>query len=268
MLSNMTNAALTFKQALEQATINGYAEADPTLDIGGFDTQHKIGILASLAFGQWVPQNKIYVEGIEKVTDFDIKCAGEMGYVIKSLGIARVENKKISVRVYPAFIPNTTMLGNVKSAFNAIEIDGIPIGSAILTGLGAGMGATSSAVVADIVDIARNIASGSVGRLTALTFMNKQLPFKSIDDIFTRYYLRFKVEDKPGVVAKIAKLLGDKNISLSSVIQHEPHSETKSVHVVFMTHLAREKDIKSAVKKIDNLKCVKSKTTIFRVEAD
>ena len=268
MLSNMTDAGLTFETALEQAKINGYAEADPTLDIGGFDTQHKIGILASLAFGRWVPQNKIYVEGIENVTDFDIKCADEMGYVIKLLGIARVENKGVSVRVYPAFIPNTTMLGNVKSAFNAIEIDGAPIGTAILTGLGAGMGATSSAVVADIVDIARNIASGSVGRLTALTFMNKQLPFRKIDDISTRYYLRFKVDDKPGVVAKIAKILGDKNISLRSVIQHEPHSETKSVHVTFMTHLAREKDIRAAVKSIDNLKCVKSKTTIFRVEAD
>jgi len=268
MLSKMTDEGLTFGEALKEATINGYAEADPTLDIGGFDTQHKIGILASLAFGQWVPQNKIYVEGIENVTDFDIKCAGEMGYVIKLLGIARVEDKAVSVRVNPSFIPNTTMLGNVKGAFNAIEIDGNPIGTTILNGLGAGMGATSSAVVADIVDIARNIASGSAGRLSALTFMDKELPFKKIEEIKTRYYLRFKVEDKPGVIAKIAKILGNRNISLSSVIQHEPHSATKNVHATFLTHLALEKDIKAAVKSINNLKCVKTKTILFRVEAD
>ncbi len=268
MLTKMTDEDLTFDEALKEATINGYAEADPTLDIGGFDAQHKIGILASLAFGQWVPQNKIYVEGIEKVTDFDIKCADEMGYVIKLLGIAKVENKSISVRVNPTFIPKTTMLGNVKDAFNAIEIDGEPIGTTILTGLGAGMGATSSAVIADIVDIARNIASGSAGRLSALTFMDKTLPFNKIDDTKTRYYLRFRVEDKPGVIAKIAKSLGDRNISLSSVIQHEPYSETKNVHATFMTHLALEKDIKSAVRSIDNFKCVKAKTTIFRVESD
>jgi len=268
ILTKMTDEGLTFDEALKEATIQGYAEADPTLDIGGFDAQHKIGILASLAFGQWVPQNKIYVEGIEKVTDLDIKCADEMGYVIKLLGMAKVEDKTISVRVNPTFIPKTTMLGNVKDAFNAIEIDGEPIGTAILTGLGAGMGATSSAVIADIVDIARNIASGSAGRLSALTFMDKELPFKKIDNIKTRYYLRFRVEDKPGVIAKIAKNLGDKNISLSSVIQHEPHLETRYVNTTFMTHLALEKDIKAAVKSIDKFKCVKAKTTIFRVEAD
>ena len=268
ILTKMTDEGLTFNEALKEATIQGYAEADPTLDIGGFDAQHKIGILASLAFGQWIPQNKIYVEGIEKVTDLDIKCANEMGYVIKLLGIAKVENKTISVRVNPTFIPKTTMLGNVKDAFNAIEIDGEPIGTAILTGLGAGMGATSSAVIADIVDIARNIASGSAGRLSALSFMDKELPLKKIDDIKTRYYLRFGVQDKPGVIAKIAKSLGDKNISLSSVIQHEPNLETKYVNTTFMTHLALEKDIKAAVKSIDKFKCVKTKTTIFRVEAD
>ncbi len=268
MLSKMTDENLTFNEALKEATINGYAEADPTLDIGGFDTQHKIGILASLAFGQWIPQNNIYVEGIEKVTDLDIKCADEMGYVIKLLGMAKIENKAISVRVNPSFIPKSTMLGNVKGAFNAIEIDGEPIGTTILTGLGAGMGATSSAVVADIVDIARNIASGSAGRLSALTFMDKKLPLKKIDDVKTRYYLRFLVEDKPGVIAKIAKVLGDRNISLSSVIQHEPHSETENVHATFMTHLACEKDIRAAVKTINNFKFVKAKTTIFRVESD
>ncbi len=268
ILTRMTDAGLNFSDALAEAQAKGYAEADPTLDIGGFDSQHKIGILASLAFGQWIPQNKIHVEGITSVSAFDIKCAAEMGYTIKLLGIARVDNKTVSVRVHPTFIPSGTMLANVKDAFNAVEVDGYPIGTTVFNGLGAGMGATSSAVVADIVDIARNIGHGSHRRLAPLTFMRKKMPLLPMKDIETRYYLRCSVDDKPGVIAQIARALGTRNISISSVIQHEPEPSEPHVNVTFMTHRAREENISAAVRAINKLASVKQSTVLFRVECD
>lgn len=269
MLTRMHNESLDFDTALAEAQKNGYAEADPSLDIGGFDAQHKIGIMASLAFGQWVPQDSIFVEGITGITSFDIAYAHEMGYTIKLIALAKVVDGAIEVRVAPVLVSEDTMLAQVSGPFNAVEVDGYPIGRTMFYGQGAGMDATSSAVVADIIDVARNIGYGSQRRMPAFTFMRSQLPVRNMDDIITRYYLRCSVEDQPGVIAKLATVIGAKNISISSIIQHENTDPSiPFTTVTFMTHKAREKDVQDAVKEIDNFDCARKPTMLLRVEAD
>lgn len=268
ILTRMTNEGLEFDQALDAARTHGYAEANPTLDIEGFDSQHKIGILASLAFGQWVPQKRIHVEGITGVTAHDITCAAEMGYTIKLLAIARRHDTGISVRVHPTLLPSRSMLANVGGAFNAIEVNGFPVGKTMFYGRGAGMDATSSAVVADIVDIARNIGCASHKRLPAFTYMAEPMAMLPIEEIESKYYLRFTTADRPGVIARIAHELGSRLISIASVIQHEPVPGRNGATVIFMTHLAREGSIREAVKAIDRCGFVRETTRVLRVEPD
>ena len=267
ILSRMSDAGLEFNAALKEAQDKGYAEANPALDIGGIDARHKLGILASLAFGQWVPQEKIHVEGITSVSAFDIQCAAELGYAVKLLAIAKVHEGAIEARVQPTLLPKDAMLANVGGAYNGIEVVGYPIGKTMFYGLGAGREATSSAVVADIVDIARNIACHAHKRLPPFTFVTDAIPLRRIEDICSRYYLRCRVLDRPGVIAQIAQALGRRRISIASVIQHETAIQRGHAAVTFMTHLARERDLQAAVTAINALAVVKARTGILRVEA-
>ncbi|NLF40270.1 homoserine dehydrogenase [bacterium] len=266
ILTRMSESGLEFAGALAEARKKGYAEADPSLDIDGYDARHKLGILASLAFGQWIPQEKIHVEGIAGVTALDIRFAAELGYVIKLLAIAKAEAGAIEVRVQPTLLPRQGMLANVGGAFNAIEVVGHPVGRTLFYGLGAGQNATSSAVVADIVDIARNIGHRAHKRLPPFTFTPHPMPLRPIGAIRSRYYLRCAVVDKPGVIAQIARALGRRNISISSVIQHESEKHRGPVVVTFMTHMATERDVQSAVATINTLGVVRGRTVFFRVE--
>jgi len=245
----------------------GYAEADPTLDIEGIDAKHKIGIAASIAFGQWIPQKSIYVEGITKVTSVDVKSATEMGYKIKLLAIAKIEGSEIEVRVHPTLIPAKSLLSNVNGVFNAIEVDGFPIGKTMFYGQGAGMHATASAVVADVVDIARNILHNSPQRLPTFTFSKEAIPVKKIADIKTKYFIRCTTLDQPSVIAHISLELGKRNISISSVVQHEERTKENYSVILFMTHVAREQDVQSAIKAIAKLPEVKEKPAVIRVES-
>jgi len=266
ILTRMTSDRLEFAEALAEARLNGYAEADPALDIEGIDARHKIGILSSLAFGQWVPQKHIHVEGITRVTARDIMCAAELGYVIKLLAIARSGPAGISVRVHPALLRAHTMLATVGGAYNAIEVNGFPVGRTLFYGRGAGMDATSSAVVADIVDVARNVGYASHKRLPAFTFVERQAPLLPMAEVETKYYLCCTTVDRPGVIARIARELGDRAISIASVIQHEPASGQSWPTVTFMTYIARERNIRDAVRAIDRSGVVKDSTRIIRVE--
>jgi len=263
----MSESGLSFGDALKEAMNKGYAEADPTLDIEGIDAKHKIGIAASIAFGQWIPQKNIYVEGITKVTGIDVKSATEMGYKIKLLAIAKIEDGEIEVRVHPTLIPESSLLSNVNGVFNAMEVDGFPIGKTMFYGQGAGMHATASAVVADVVDISRNILHDSPQRLPTFTFSKESIPMKKITDIKTKYFIRCTTLDQPSVVAHISTELGKRNISICSVVQHEKRTKENNSIIIFMTHTACEKNVRAAIKAISKLPEVKEKPALIRVES-
>lgn len=265
ILSRMAAEKLEFDVALKEAMAQGYAEADPTLDIEGYDAQHKIGILASIAFGQWIPQSAIYVQGITGVTALDIQCAHELGYVIKFLAIAKAEHGGLHARVHPTLLPEHTMLANVNGVFNAIEVNGAPIGTTLFYGRGAGRDATSSAVIADIVDVARNVRVSSHERLPAFAFAARPRPLKPMSEVCTKYYLRCTTVDRPGVIAAISRELGSRNIGLTSVLLHETARGAYST-ILFMTHRAREADMQAALRAINRLPVVKAKTVMLRVE--
>lgn len=265
ILSRMTAEKLEFDCALNEAMAQGYAEADPSLDIEGHDAQHKIGILASIAFGQWIPQSAIYVQGITGVTALDIQCAEELGYVIKLLAIAKAEQGGLHARVHPTLLPAHCMLANVNGVFNAIEVNGVPVGTTLFYGRGAGRDATSSAVIADIIDVARNVRLSSHERLPAFAFAARPRPLKAMADVQTKYYLRCTTVDRPGVIAAISRELGSRNIGLTSVLLHETARGAHST-ILFMTHRARECDMQAALRAINRLPIVKAKTVMVRVE--
>jgi homoserine dehydrogenase len=266
ILTRMTDDGLSFKDAMKDARKYGYAEADPSLDIDGIDSMHKIGILAANSFGQWVPRDMIYVEGISNISALDIMCAGELGYTVKLLAIARIIKKKLEVRVHPTLLPKQSMLASVRGAFNAVEVDGHPIGRTLYYGEGAGMNATSSAVVADIVDIARNIGHESHARMPTFTFMKKEIPLRKIDDVEYRYFLRWRTDDRPGVIAKISRELSKRDIGISSVILHEFAKVQPYSIVTFMSRETTEKKMRAAIKSIDTLDVIQTKTSMIRVE--
>lgn len=265
ILSRMTAEKLEFDSALKEAMAQGYAEADPSLDIEGHDARHKIGILASIAFGQWIPQSAIYVQGITGVSALDIQCAGELGYVIKFLAIAKAEQGGLHARVHPTLLPAHSMLANVNGVFNAIEVNGVPVGTTLFYGRGAGRDATTSAVIADIIDVARNVRLSSHERLPAFAFAARPRPLNAMAAVQTKYYLRCTTVDRPGVIAAISRELGSRNIGLTSVLLHETARGAHST-ILFMTHRARECDMQAALRAINRLSVVKAKTVMLRVE--
>ncbi len=266
ILTKMTEEGVDFSSALKEAVALGYAEADPTLDVEGIDSTHKLAILASLSFGLPFSFKKIYTEGITGITPLDIRFASEFGYKIKLLAIAKQVNGDIEARVHPTMLPDDYLISSVNGVFNAVYIEGDAIGPALYYGRGAGEMPTGSAVVSDIVDIARDIKSGAAERIQGMGIPERTgLRIKKMEDIYTCYYFRFSAIDKPGVLSRISGILGSHNISIKSMIQKWRKKE-KTVPLVMMTHKAREKDVIQALKEINRLPLVSGKTVYLRVE--
>lgn len=220
ILTKMTMEGAPFAEVLAEAQRLGYAEADPTFDIEGIDSAHKLTILASLAFGIPLSFDKLHVEGITKITPLDIAFASEFGFRIKLLAIAKSDGQEVELRVHPTMLPAETMLAKVDGVFNALSVEGDAVGTTLYYGRGAGARPTGSAVLADIVDIARNIRLGVSGRTPAFGRpMDSTMPVRKMSDVESRYYFRFSVQDKPGVLSKISGILGQNQISIESVIQ-------------------------------------------------
>jgi homoserine dehydrogenase len=268
ILSKITDDGSTFEAALSEAQAKGYAEADPTLDVEGFDTAHKLAILTSIAYCMEINFRDIYIEGISRITPLDIEFAGQFGYRIKLLAISKLKGDSVEARVHPTMIPFENILSNVNGSLNAITVSGDAAGDILLSGRGAGMMPTASAVISDTVDLARNIIFGSVGRIPLLSCQMhniKKIPVMSVDDISTHYYFRFAALDRPRVLSKISGILGNHGISLKSV--HQKGRKTNgSVPLVMLTHLCREEDVKKALDEISRLDVVSSKPALIRIE--
>ena len=269
ILSKMSDENCDFDIALKEAQEKGFAEADPTFDIEGIDSAHKIAVLTRLAYGTPVPFDDITVTGISGITSEDIECAREFGYRIKLLAISKYDGQAIDIRVHPAMIPIAHPMANVNGALNAIRVCDDMMEENILIGHGAGALPTGSAVVGDVVEIARNILSGVGERLPAGSFQDKEvkkIPFKNISEIESEYFLRFSVLDNPGVLSKISGILGKHSISIESMIQRGRGDRGEGVPLVMMCHKSSEKNIQSALKEIEELDVVCEKSNLIRVE--
>jgi homoserine dehydrogenase len=264
ILSRMAEENLSFKDALASAQARGYAERDPYLDISGEDSKHKISILALLGFGVSPAPEDIYAEGITGIETCDIRYAREGGYEIKLLAIAKRSKDGVEIRVHPTLIPCDHLLANVRGVYNAIFVKGDLIGENLFFGEGAGPRPTSSAVVGDIVSIARCIRP-DVRIERCVGFRKEIVPIKKMDDVRTRHYVRFSAIDKPGVLARISGILGKYRISIANVTQKERHEED-TVPIVMMTHEAPERDMARAVKEIDGLSAIKKRSVRIRIE--
>ncbi len=268
ILTKMTNEGKPFKEVLKEAQQKGYAEADPTFDVEGIDTAHKLAILVGLCYGVPIDYKSIHIEGISQIEPVDIQFAQEFGYTIKLLAISHMTEQGIEARVHPTMIPSDHLLANVNGAYNALLVKGDAVGNVLFYGLGAGMMPTGSAVVSDIVDIARNIVKGANGRTPSMAFILGQRRPKSmvkIDEMDFRYYFRFYALDRPGVLSKISGILGRYNISLESVVQ-KGREVNGAVPIVMLTHEAREANVKQALKEIEGLEVVKDKPVFIRIE--
>ncbi|MDA3903726.1 MAG: homoserine dehydrogenase [Desulfuromusa sp.] len=270
ILTKMTEKGSDFAPVLQEAQKLGYAEADPTFDIEGADTAHKIALLSALCFGTTVDFDQVYTEGISNITAIDIQFATQMGYKIKLLAIGKNHGEQIEVRVHPTMIPGTYQLAEVNGVFNAVRLTGDFVGPTLLYGSGAGMDATASAVMGDVMAISRDQVSGARARLPIMGYCADQikaLPIKPMSEIVSHYYLRFTTIDQPGVLAKIAGCLGKYDISIQSMIQPEWH-EADSVPIVLMTQAAKELDISNALEEIWQLDIISQPTCLIRVEHD
>lgn len=266
ILTLMTNEKGRFEDVLKDAQTKGYAEADPTFDIEGIDSAHKLAILSMLAFGTPVNFGDIYTEGISKITPLDIDFAGDLGYKIKLLAITKMVNGEIEARVHPTMLPESHPIAMVDGVYNALSVVGDAVGTTMFYGRGAGDLPTGSAVVSDIIDIGRDILTGAVRRLPVTAFRERMaIPIRKMEDITSCYYMRFSAIDKPGVMSKISGVLGRNNISISSVIQ-KGRRVSEAVPVVMMTHEAVERDVRRALAEIDTLDCVAGPTVVIRVE--
>ena len=268
ILSRSTDDGSKFEAVLAEAQKSGFAEADPTLDIEGIDTAHKLAILTSLAYGTKINFKDIYIEGISNIDPMDIDFAGQFGYKIKLLAISKNMGNAIEARVHPTMIPFDNPLSSVGDTLNAVTISGDAIGDMMLYGYGAGMMPTASAVVGDTVDLARNLLTGSKGRVPLLSYqMNniRKISIMPVDEIRTYYYFRFAAMDRPGVLSKVSGILGDYDISIKSV--HQKGRKTKgSVPIVMLTHLAKEADVQNALSEIFNLDVVSDRPVLIRIE--
>jgi len=265
ILSNMAKEGIEFDEAVKRAQALGYAEADPTNDIEGIDAMYKVAILATLAFRANVTPDDVYREGISKLAWRDFQCAQELGYAIKLLAIAKKDDGAIEVRVHPTFVPEELLMAQVNGVFNAVQVEGDLVGKVIFYGQGAGPEPTSSAIITDVINIAQDINLGFSRRPKFA--LNKSKKIKPMSEIDTRYYIRMSVSDSPGVLAQIAKTLGDQQISISSAIQKAMDEKTQSAEIVLMTHYAREASMQSALKKLESLSAVREVSNFIRVEA-
>jgi len=267
ILTKMTETGQAFADVLAEAQVKGYAEADPTLDVGGIDAAHKLQILASLAYNGYIPFSRIYIEGIHKVEAVDIGFARELGYRIKLLAIAKEDQGELEVRVHPTMILESHLLASVGGVYNAVHIRGDSAGSLMFSGRGAGQMPTASSVVADVVEIAHNIIyhRPSHGSLLPTRAAGETITLRPMDRLRTRYYLRVMAVDKPGVLSKVSGVLGEHNISIASMLQ-KGRAEQAAVPVVMLTHEATEGDMQKALKRINHLDVVAQDTICIRVE--
>jgi homoserine dehydrogenase len=267
ILTKMTENSQAFASVLGEAQAKGYAEADPTLDVGGGDAAHKLQILASLAYGGYIRFSDIYIEGIQKIEAVDIAFARELGYRIKLLAIAKQEQGELEVRVHPTMIPETHLLASVGGVYNAVHIRGDSCGSLMFSGRGAGQMPTASSVVADIVEIAHNIVfhRPSHASLLPTSVMGSEITLRPMERITSGYYLRVMAMDKPGVLSRVSGILGEHNISIASMIQ-KGRDEAAAVPIVMLTHQAVEGDMRRALQKINALDVIAQETMCIRVE--
>ncbi|MBI4830776.1 MAG: homoserine dehydrogenase [Candidatus Lindowbacteria bacterium] len=263
ILTRMTYEKMSFERALKEAQKKGFAEANPTLDIEGDDSAHKLMILASIAFNTRVDLADIYVEGITKLTHEDVEYAGDLGYIIKLLAIAKRAGNEIEVRVHPTLVPRASLLADVRDEFNALLVDGDIVGTTMYYGKGAGKQPAASAIISDIIDVGKNIQFGSPLRVKPFAHVN-DCRIKGIEEIRSLYYIRFTALDTPGVLGQISGVLGKHGISIASVIQKAQH-HGKHVPVVMMTHEALERDVRNALTEIDALNSIKEKTALIRI---
>jgi homoserine dehydrogenase len=268
ILSRMTHEGRDFSDILKEATREGYAEADPSLDIDGVDAAHKLVIMVNLAYGTPVPMSAVYTEGISKISTVDIAFARELGFTIKLLGIAKCQEQVIEARVHPTLVPAESPIAQVNGVYNAIHLVGDAVGDIVLYGQGAGSLPTASAVVGDIIDLARNRMHGSFSRVPATSFQwesRQALAIKPMAEIESRYYLRCMVKDEPSVLSTISGILGKHGISISSVLQKE-RKQGQPVPLVILTHRSIERGLQSALQEINALSIVSEPTTLLRME--
>ena len=281
ILTRMAYHGTDFGQALKEAQERGYAEADPTNDVEGIDAVYKLTILASLAFNRWVAPEDVYRQGISSLEPQDFRNAQELGYAIKSLGIATVDDGAVRARVYPALIPLDHMLAKVDGVYNAVEVEGSLCGKVLFHGMGAGREPTTSAVVGDIIEAARRLVlqpdPPAAGPLPAGDDSGPRHPseeeegvgtgsIKSIDDLTSRYYLRLNVADRPGVLAQIARILGDGQISIASVLQKDTNQAEQTAEIVITTHPAREASVQGSLRAMADLEVVREVNNLLRIE--
>jgi homoserine dehydrogenase len=270
ILSEMRDKGLPFADVLREAQRLGYAEADPTFDIEGVDAAHKITILSALAFGIPMQFESAHVEGISKLEADDIKYAEQLGYRIKLLGITRWTPEGVELRVHPTLIPARRLIANVEGAMNAVLVQGDAVGATLHYGKGAGAEPTASAVIADLVDVARVLDADPEHRVPYLAFQPDAVvntPILPISEVQTSYYLRLRVEDKPGVLADITRILADNGISIDAMVQREPGEGEEQTDIIILTHLVREKGVDAAISKIEALPVVKRKVIRLRLES-
>jgi homoserine dehydrogenase len=270
ILTEMRDKGRDFDDVLKEAQQLGYAEADPTFDIEGIDAAHKLTILASIAFGVPLQFEKIYTEGITEITSADVAYASELGYRIKSLGIAKRTANGLELRVHPTLIPHRRLIANVDGVMNAVLVKADALGPSLYYGAGAGAEPTGSAVVADLVDVVRALTSDPENRVPHLAFQPDALsniPILSMDDVSTVYYLRIHVQDRPGVLADVTNIFANHNISIEAIIQKEPQTNIASVPIIILTHEVVEKNMNKAIAEIEKLEAVTDKIMRIRLEA-
>ncbi|HEX8963447.1 MAG TPA: homoserine dehydrogenase [Rhodocyclaceae bacterium] len=269
ILSEMRDKGLPFGDVLKEAQRLGYAEADPTFDIEGVDAAHKLTIMSAIAFGIPMQFDKAYVEGISKLEAEDIKYAEQLGYRIKLLGITKRRSDGVELRVHPTLVPSKRLIANVEGAMNAVLVQADAVGSTLYYGKGAGAEPTASAVIADLVDITRVATADPEHRVPHLAFQPNAVvdtPILPMAEVETSYYLRLRVEDKPGVLAEVTRILADQQISIDAMIQREPGEGELQTDIIMLTHLTREKAIDGAIAKIEALPVVKRKVIRLRLE--
>jgi homoserine dehydrogenase len=269
ILTEMRDKGRDFADVLSEAQKLGYAEADPTFDIEGIDAAHKLAILASIAFGIPLQFDKVYTEGIAHITRDDVGYAEQLGYRIKHLGVTRRTEKGVELRVHPTLIPDRRLIANVDGVMNAVLVKADAVGPTLYYGAGAGAEPTASAVVADLVDVARTLTVDPGNRVPHLAFQPdalSDLPILSMDEVETAYYLRLCALDQPGVMADITRILGDRAISIEALIQKEPPEGQTQVPIILLTREVREQQMNEAIQEIEMLDSVQGKVTRIRME--
>lgn len=269
ILTEMRDTGRDFADVLAEAQALGYAEADPTFDVEGIDAGHKLTILASIAFGIPLQFEKVYTEGITKITRTDVEYAEELGYRIKHLGIARKTPDGIELRVHPTFIPERRLIANVNGVMNAVLVKGDAVGATLYYGAGAGAEPTGSAVVADVIDVVRALTSDPENRVPHLAFQADSLadiPVLSADSFKTAYYLRLHAEDKSGVLADVTRILADHDISIEAITQKEPPKGETIVPIIMLTKITQEHRMNAAIATIEALATVSGKVNRIRLE--